>query len=326
MKSMVSTDSISKKEKRNAEAFVGNKKSLKAEIWKHRYLYLMLLPGIIYFIIFKYFPIAWMAISFQDFKLLKGIGGSEWVGLKNYIDFFSNPDCWMIIRNTLVLNFYSIIFEFTAAIIFALLLNEVRNVVFKKSIQTISYLPHFISTVVLVGLINVMLSSAPQGPIFKLIAFFTGRETTMLGDEAYFRSIYTISSIWQQTGWSAIIYLAALSGIDPTYYEAAMIDGAGRIRQLIHITLPCISTTIIMMLIVKIGNIMTLGFDKAYLMQTDTTRQVSEIISTYVYKRGMTDMDYSYATAVSLFNSVIGFILVTLSNKISRRVSEYSLW
>ena len=304
----------------------GKKKSLLSEIWKHRYLYILLIPGLLYFTLFKYFPIAWLGISFQDFKLLKGITGREFVGLKNFQDFFSSPDCWMIIKNTLILNCYSILFEFPATVIFALFINEVRAVKFKKTVQTISYLPHFISTVVLVGLINSMLSSLPPGPVYKLISAFSGVNTSVLGNEAYFRSVYTVSSIWQQTGWSAIVYIAALSSIDPTYYEAATVDGAGRLRQLVHITIPCIMNTVIMMLIIKVGNIMTVGFEKAYLMQSDTTRQVSEIISTYVYKRGMSDNDYSYATAVSLFNSTIGFILVVLCNKLSRRVSEYSMW
>ena len=299
---------------------------LATEIWKHRYLYILLLPGLIYFILFRYYPILWLGISFQDFKLLKGISGSEWVGLKNYIEFFKNPDCWMIIKNTLVLNTYSIVFEFPMAVIFALFLNEVRNAPFKKTIQTITYLPHFISTVVLVGMINTMLSSVPPGAVYKILSAFTQNGKSLLGEEAYFRTIYTSSSIWQQTGWNAVVYLAALSSIDPTYYEAAIVDGAGRFRQLIHITIPCIMGTVITMLIIKIGYIMTLGFEKAYLMQTDTTRQVSEIISTYVYKRGLADKDYSYATAVGLFNSVIGFILVIIANKLSRRVSEYSLW
>ena len=295
-------------------------------IKKEKYLYLLLLPGLVYFVLFKYFPIAWLGISFQDFKLLKGISGSEFVGLKNFKDFFTSPDCWMIIKNTLILNCYSILFEFPTTVLFALFINEVRAAKFKKTVQTISYLPHFISTVVLVGLINSMVSSLPPGPVYKLIAAFTGTESSILGNESYFRSIYTVSSIWQQTGWSAIVYIAALSDIDPTYYEAATVDGAGRLRQLIHITIPCIMNTVIMMLIIKVGNIMTVGFEKAYLMQSDTTRQVSEIISTYVYKRGMGDNDYSYATAVSLFNSTIGFILVVVCNKLSRRVSEYSMW
>lgn len=304
------------------------KTSLRTEIWRCRYMYLLLIPGILYFVLFRYLPIAWLGISFQDFKLLKGITGSEFVGFSNYLEFFKSPDFWMLIKNTLILNLYSIIFEFPAVIIFALIVNEVRNTKFKKIFQTVSYLPHFISTVVLVGMINTMLSSVPPGSIYKFIYTITGGNiTTIIGQEKFFRLIYVLSSIWQQTGWSAIVYLAALAGIDPTYYEAAIVDGASRFRQMIHITLPCIMNTIIMMLIVKIGNIMTLGVDKAYLMGTDATRQVSEIISTYVYKRGMINHDYSYSTAVGLFNSLIGLVLVVFANKVSKKVSDYGgLW
>lgn len=302
-------------------------KKLLTEIWKHRFLYLMLVPGIICFILFNYYPIAWSGIAFQDYKLLKGMSGSEWAGLKNFIEFFNNPNCWMIIKNTLLINIYSLIFEFPMAIIFALMLNEVKNMKFKKAVQTIAYLPHFISVVVLVGMINTMLSSVPAGPIYKLIQFFSGGvPMPILADKAYFRTVYIGSSIWKNSGWNAIVYLAALSAIDPTYYEAALVDGAGRFKQLIHITIPCIMSTIVMMLIIKIGNIMTVGFEKVFLLQTDTTREVSETISTYVYKRGLADKDYSYATAVGLFNSVIGFVLVMIANNVSKRVSEYSLW
>lgn len=232
----------------------------------------------------------------------------------------------MIIKNTFILSAYGLLFEFPVTILFALMLNEIRNIHFKKAVQTITYLPHFISTVVLVGLINTMLSSVPPGAVFKFCNGVFGMEGTILGKEIYFRAIYVISAIWQQTGWNAIVYIAALASIDPTYYEAAVIDGAGRIKQLIHITIPCIMGTIVMMLILKIGNILSIGFEKAFLMQTDTTRQVSEIISTYVYKKGLADKNYSYATAVGLFNSVIGFVLVISANKFSKKVSDYGLW
>ena len=271
---------ITKKEKK--------RRAVWTEVWKHRYLYLLLIPGIIYFLLFRYYPIAWLSISFQDYKLLKGIGGSEWIGLQNYIDFFKSPDCWMIIKNTLVLSIYSICFDFPTAIIFALLLNEVKNMAFKKVLQTVTYLPHFISIVIVVGLINTMCSSIPPGPVYKLLEGVTGGKP-LLGQEAYFRTIYTVSSIWKNTGWNAIVYLAALSSIDPTFYEAAVVDGAGKFRQLIHITIPSIMGTVVMMLIIRIGNIMTLGFEKAFLLGTDSTRQVSEIIQTYVYKRGLGD-------------------------------------
>ena len=305
---------------------VAKKKSLRTEIWKNRYLYALLAPGMICLILFRYFPIAWLTIAFKDYKLLKGMDGSEWVGFKHFIEFFQSTDCFMIIKNTFVLSAYGILFDFPATILFALMLNEIRNIHFKKAVQTITYLPHFISTVVLVGLVNTMLTSVPPGAVFKVLSGIFGMEGAILGKEQYFRPIYVISSIWQQTGWSAIVYIAALAGIDPTYYEAAVIDGAGRIKQLIHITIPCIMGTIVLMLILKIGNILSIGFEKAFLMQTDTTRQVSEIISTYVYKKGLANKNYSYATAVGLFNSVIGFALVVSANKFSKKVSEYGLW
>ncbi len=301
-----------------------------AELWVQiknaKFLYLLMIPGMLYFILFRYLPMGWLLISFQDYKLLKGLSGSKWIGLENFIQFFSNPDCWMIIKNTLLLNIYNIIFAFPAAIIFALLLNEVRGLKLKKMIQTVSYLPHFISTVVLVGLIQSMLSSVPAGPLYKMITSITGETGSILAVEKYFRTIFVGSEIWQETGWNAVIYIAALAGIDPTYYEAAVIDGASRLERLVYITIPAIMNTVFIMLIIKIGAIMTLGVDKAYLLQSDATRQVSEVIATYVYKKGLQGNQFGYATAVSVFNSVIGLILVISANKLSKKYSENSLW
>ena len=301
---------------------------LRTEIWRCRYLYLLLIPGVIYTLMSKYVPMAWMTMAFQDYKLLQGLTGSEFVGFANFIAFLKSPDFWMLIRNTLILNLYSIIFEFPAAVIFALLVNEVRNTRVKKVFQTVSYLPHFISTVVLVGLINTMITSIPPGPIYKLVNFISGGTiTAIVGQEEFFRFIYVVSGIWQQTGWAAIIYLAALTGVDPAYYEAAVIDGASRFQQMIHISLPCIMSTIIMTFIVKLGGILGVSFEKAFLLGTDATRQVSEVISTYVYRRGMINHDYGYSTAVSFFNSMIGLLLVVITNKISKKVSDYGgLW
>lgn len=302
-----------------------NKTKLWVQIKNSKFLYLLLIPGVVYFILFKYMPMAWLIISFQDYKLLKGISGSEWVGLKNFAEFFSSMDFWMIIKNTIVINLLNLLFAFPASIIFALLLNEVRMLRFKKVVQTISYLPHFISTVIMVGLIHTMFSSAPAGPLYKVFSAF-GASGSILANAKYFRGIFVGSAIWQQTGWSSIVFIAALAGIDPTYYEAAIVDGANRIQQLFYITIPSIMNTVFMMLIIKIGQIMTVGVDKAYLLQTDTTRQVSEVISTYVYKKGMRGNQYGYATAVSVFNSVIGLILVISANKLSKKYSQNSLW
>lgn len=305
---------------------MSKKTNLWVQVRNAKFLYLLLLPGIIYFILFKYLPMGWLIISFQDYKLLKGIRGSEWIGLKHFIDFFSSMDCWMIIKNTIIINVYNLIFAFPVSVIFALLLNEVKRLKVKKTIQTISYLPHFISTVVMVGLIQTMFSSAPAGPLYKLFSSITGSTGSILSNADYFRGIFVGSTIWQQTGWNSIVFIAALSGIDPTYYEAAIVDGASRIQQLVYITIPSILNTVFMMLIIQIGKIMSLGVDKAYLLQTDTTRQVSEVISTYVYKKGMQGSQYSYSTAVSVFNSIIGLILVVAANKLSKKFSQSGLW
>ena len=285
-----------------------------------------MLPGILNFILFKYLPMGLLVISFQDYKLLKGIRGSEWVGFKNFIDFFSGIDCWMIIKNTIVLNLLNLSIAFPASVIFALLLNEVRRLKFKKVIQTISYLPHFISTVIMVGLIHTMFSSAPEGPLYTIFSTIFGSTGSILSNASYFRGIFVGSAIWQQTGWNSIVFIAALAAIDPTYYEAAIVDGANRIQQMFYITIPSIMNTVFMMLIIKIGQIMTIGVDKAYLLQTDTTRNVSEIISTYVYKKGLQGNQYGYATAVSVFNSVIGLVLVIGANKLSKKFSQSGLW
>ena len=302
-----------------------NKTKLWVQMKNCKFLYLLLVPGIVYFILFRYLPMGWLVISFQDYKLLKGIRGSQWVGLKNFIDFFSGMDCWMIIRNTIILNLNNLGLAFPASIIFALLLNEVRRLKFKKLVQTISYLPHFISTVVMVGLLQSMFSSAPAGPLYKMFSAF-GVEGSILANVKFFRGIYVGSAIWQQTGWNSIVFIATLAGIDPTYYEAAIVDGANRIQQLIYITIPSILNTVFMMLIIKIGQIMTVGVDKAYLLQTAATREVSEVISTYVYKKGMQGNQYGYATAVGVFNSVIGLILVIIANKLSKKFSQSGLW
>lgn len=303
-----------------------NKAKLWVQIKNSKFLYLLLVPGILYFTVFKYVPMGWLIISFQDYKLLKGIRGSQWVGLQHFINFFSSPDCWMIIKNTIVINVYNLIFAFPASVIFALFLNEVRRMKFKKVVQTISYLPHFISTVIMVGLIQTMFSSAPAGPLYKFFSFITGSTSSILSNSSYFRGIYVGSAIWQQTGWNSIVFIAALAAIDPTYYEAAIVDGANKIQQLFYITIPSIMNTVFMMLIIKIGHIMGIGLDKAYLLQTDVTRDVSEVISTYVYKKGLQGNQYGYATAVSVFNSIIGFVLVISANKLSKKYSQSGLW
>lgn len=294
------------------------------KIWADRYMYLMILPVVIYYVLFKYWPMAWLRIAFYDFKILKGIKGSKFIGLDNFRTFLNNPNFFQIIWNTLYLNILSIIFVFTAPILFALLLNEIANSKFKRTVQTISYLPHFLSTVVVVSMIMTFLSPS-IGSLNAILKKLNLDTIHFLGSSKYFRPIMIISGIWQGVGWNSIIYLSALSGINTELYESAVIDGAGRFQQVWHITLPGIANTIIIMLILQIGNLLSVGFEKVYLLQNPQNIQVSEVLSTYVYKMGLVRSNYSLGTAVGLFNAVVSLILVLLANKLSRKYSEISL-
>lgn len=299
-------------------------KKVTTKIWADRYMYLMVLPVVIYYVLFKYWPMAWLRIAFYDFKILKGIKGSEFIGFENFETFLNNPDFFQIIWNTLYINILSLIFVFTAPIIFALLLNEISGRRFKRIVQTISYLPHFLSTVVVVSMITTFLSPSigSLNAILKNLGFDT---IHFLGNSKYFRPIMIISGIWQGMGWNSIIYLSALAGINTELYESAVIDGAGRFQQVLHVTIPGIANTIVIMLILQIGNLLSVGFEKVYLLQNAQNIKVSEVLSTYVYKMGMVRSNYSLGTAVGLFNAVISLILVLLANKLSRKYSEISL-
>ena len=300
-------------------------KRTKAKLWSDRYIYLMILPVIIYFVILKYWPMGWLSISFYDYKILKGFSGSEFVGLEHFISFFTNSDFLKLLFNTLIINVYAMMFVFPMPIIFAVLLNELGFKHLKKFTQTVSYLPYFISTVAFAALIMNFLS--PSSGILAGIFQSLGMDPIYyLGDPKYFRTILVLSGIWQGTGWNAIVYLSALTGIDQGLYEAAEIDGANRLQRIWHITLPGISTTIIILLILQIGNLLTTNFEKIYLLQNTANLQVSEVLQTYVYKRGLVQSNYSYATAVGLFNSIVSVVLVAFSNKLSRKFSETSLW
>lgn len=266
----------------------------------------------------------WLAIAFKDFKILKGFSGSEWVGLEHFETFFSNPDFLTLISNTLLLNIYSIAFCFTAPILFAVLLNEIKNKSFKKVTQTISYLPHFLSTVVMVSMVMTFLSPS-LGVLNSFISSLGFDKINFLSEPQYFRTIMVISGIWQQVGWSSIIYLSALTGIDQSLYEAATVDGANKFKQIWHITLPGIRTTIIIMLILQIGNIMNVNFEKIYLFQNPLNLSVSEMLPTYVYKMGMVNSNYGLATAIGLFNSVISLGLVFVANRVSKKFSEVTI-
>jgi putative aldouronate transport system permease protein len=269
---------------------------------KNKYLYLLFFLPFCYYIIFHYWPMYGIIIAFKDYNIVKGIIGSPWVGLEHFKKFLFDPYFWKLVRNTLLINIYGLIWSFPAPIILALLLNEVRNQKFKRFVQSVSYLPHFISTVVVCGMIVNFLST--DGLINNLLGSFGIKPIQFLMLPEWFRTIYIGSGIWQGVGWGSIIYLAALSAVDEELYEAAIIDGANRWKQLIHITIPSIKPTISIMLIMNLGRLMSIGFEKIILLYTGPTYETADVISTYVYRRGLLGSDFSYATAVSLFQSL----------------------
>lgn len=296
-----------------------NSVKLNMRIWKHRHYYLMLLPAVVYVVIFNYIPMYGLQIAFKDYKMSLGVMGSRWVGLQHFKDFFNGYSFGLLLENTLVLSLYSLAVDFPIAIIVALILNELKGK-YKKGVQTILYAPHFISTVVLVGMISVMFSVS-SGVVNTFLGELGFEKVYFMGSPKYFRHLYVWSGVWQSMGWNAIIYLAALSGVDPGLHEAASLDGASRIQRIIHINIPCILPTIIITLILRMGTIISVGYEKVYLLQTDLNIDVSELISTYVYKRGIVNMNYSYATAVGLFNNLVNITLVLLANKIAKKIS-----
>ena len=288
-------------------------------------LYLMLLPPLLYLIIFHYTPMGGLVIGFQNYNFRKGILHSPWIGIANFRQFFSSMYFSRTLRNTLILSAYGFLFSVPAAIILALLLNEVRSSLFKRSVQTISYLPYFISMVVAVGILADFCKS--NGLLTQTINFLTGgRNTNLMGQAKFFRGLFIGSNIWQHVGYNSIIYMSALAGIDQELYEAARIDGANRWKQTLHVTIPGLASTIIVLLILRVGEVMSLDYEKVLLMYTPATYSTADIIQTYVYRVGLVNGNYSYATAVGLFNSVVSIILIVLANRVSRRLTETSLW
>ncbi len=301
-------------------------RALWTAIKKTKYLHLMILPGLIWYIIFCYGPMYGIQIAFKNFKLGLGILGSPWVGLDNFIRFIEHPYFFRLVRNTFLISLYSLIFSFPAPILFALILNEVRAVRFKKFVQTVSYLPNFISTVAVVGMITMILSPS-TGFVNNILTRLFGIEPIyFMMEQRWFRTIYIASGIWQGTGWSAIIYLAALSGINPELYEAATIDGAGRFRQILAITLPGIRDTIVILFIISLGSLLSVGSEKIILMYNAMTLEVADVISSFVYRVGLLDAKYSYSTAIGLMNSIINLIFLLIGNNILRKVADFSLW
>lgn len=297
---------------------------LQRDLSKNWDAYLLLIPAILFYLLFCYKPMYGVIIAFKNFSPGKGIVASEWVGLKHFLSFFKSYYFGRLLRNTLTISLSSLIFGFPMPIIFALLLNEVHNSKFKRTIQTVTYMPHFISLVVMCSLIRLFV--ADTGIIVQLMAKFGFGPVALLSKKEYFVPIYVLSGIWQGFGWDSIIYLSALTAIDPGLYEAATIDGANRWKQTIHVTLPGIMGTVIILLILRMGSIMSVGYEKIILLYNESIYETSDVISTFVYRMGLGKAQYSYSTAVGLFNSVINFIIVYTFNKISRKVSEVSLW
>ena len=286
----------------------------------------MLLPGIALFVLFRYLPMYGLLISFKNYQLFKGFYASPWVGLKHFRAFFSDPYAYRIIRNTFLLGFYNILFSFPAPIVLALILNEVRRPGFKRFTQTVSYIPYFISTVIIVGLLKTFLST-DNGVINNAIKALGGQPIVFFNEAGWFRTLYIASDIWQSVGYGSILYLAAITGIDQELYEAARIDGASRFQNILHITVPSLLPTITILLIMRMGSIISVGFEKVYLMYSPATYETADVISTYVYRTGMTgDANIGKATAIGFFNSIVSLVFVTGTNFISKRVLHESLW
>jgi putative aldouronate transport system permease protein len=296
------------------------------ELKTNKYIYFMLAPVLLYYAIFQYGPMYGAIIAFKDFTPALGIWGSPWSGFNHFADFFNGIYFWRILKNTILISVYELIFGFPAPIILALMLNELRSAIFKRVVQTVTYMPHFISLVVICGILKDFTSS--DGIITSIYEWITSRNLgeSLLLQPDMFRTIFVSSGIYQQIGWGTIIYLAALTGIDMEQYEAAKMDGANRFRQMLHITIPGILPTVVIMLILNLGHMLSIGFEKIILLYTPVTFETADVISSYVYRVGLQDFNYSLSAAVGLFNSVINFGMVILANAISRKLNETSLW
>ena len=297
--------------------------------WKNlrrdRQLVFMLIPVVIFFAVFSYYPLYGILIAFKDYSISKGILGSPWAGLRYFRQFFLSPYFGRLLRNTVLISVYSLLWGFPVPIIFALLLNEFKDGKFKRLIQTVSYLPHFISLVVICGILIDIFS--PQGGVVNALLYsLTGKRINFFGEPEWFRTMYVGSGVWQEFGWNSIIYLAAITGINPDLYEAAKIDGAGRLRQIWHVTLPGIKPTILTLLILNLGNIMSVGYEKIILLYSPTTYETADVISTYVYRTGLLSQQYSYAGAVGLFNSVINIAILVLCNFVGKKLFGVGIW
>ncbi len=293
--------------------------------WKQRYLLLLLTPAIVYYIIFHYIPMYGVIIAFKDYKFSTGILGSDWVGLEHFRRLFGMESFWQVFRNTIIIGIEKFLWGFPAPIIFALFLNELEHIKFKKTVQTISYLPHFVSWVVLGGILMQLLSPS-TGPVNMIIRWLGFEPIYFMADPKWFRTVLVVSHVWKSIGWGSIVYIAALTGVDQEIYEAAMIDGANRFQRMIKITIPEIMPVITIMLIMAVGHLINDDFDQVFNLYNSAVYSVGDVISTYTYRVGLVDMEYSFATAVGLFKNIISIILVVGANKVCRRINEYGIW
>lgn len=300
-------------------------KRLMADMYRDRLLYLLLIPFVTWFFVFKYIPMAGIQIAFKDFSLFKGISGSKWIGLDHVMEFIGSEYFLRVLKNTIIISLYGLVICFPAQIILAIMISEVRNVRYKKTVQTLTYLPHAVSAVVVAGIVTNFL--APSNGLVNIILDKLGFDKIyFLINPGYFRGIYTVMNLWKETGFSSIVFIAAIAGIDTQLYEAAKMDGANKLKQIIHVTLPGILPTIVVMLIMKVGNLLNVGYESIILLYQPATYETADVISTYVYRSGLIDGRYDFATAVGLFNSIVALVLVVSANKFSRKLTESSLW
>ncbi|MEC2324011.1 sugar ABC transporter permease [Lederbergia lenta] len=292
---------------------------------KNKLLYIMIFPGLLYFFIYKYIPMYGLVISFQDYKPYKGILGSDWVGFEHFHRLFTEPAFWMIFKNTIILFGLNILIFFPIPIVLALMLNEVRLRAFQRTVQTLIYIPHFMSWVIIVSISYVLLTM-DGGLVNGMLETFGLQKINFLLNESWFRPMYITQVIWREAGWGTIIYLAAIAAVDPSMYEAARMDGANRLQQIWHITIPAIKSVIVVLLILKIGDVLELGFEHVYLLLNASNREVGEIFDTYVYTTGLKQGQYSYSTAIGLFKGLIGLVLVIGANKFAKKIGEEGIY
>ncbi|MBN2982730.1 sugar ABC transporter permease [Cohnella algarum] len=295
------------------------------KIVRDRQLLIIFLPCVVFYLLFRYGPLYGLIIAFKDYSVFRGVMDSPWVGFEHFQNFFNSPDFWMLFRNTFLLGFLTLVFSFPFPILLAMLLNEVRVSWFKKGVQTASYLPTFLSVVIISSMIIDFLSPT-NGIVNKIIGWFGFESKYFLIDPDWFRPIYILSEIWTNAGYESIVYLAAIAGISPTLYEAARVDGAGRFRMMFNVTLPSILPTILVMFILKTGQMITIGYEKVLILYNTMTYEVADVFSTYVYRKGLLDNDYSYGAAVGLFEAFVAMALLLISNRISKRMGGSGLW